>query len=130
MVEKISAILCLCILASVMCRLIGKYNKEQEIMLAAAVCTVILCFVLLYISPVLGFIEELCRLCSVDEKYTLILFKSLGICYITRFACDICKDCGETAVASVAEVSGKTALLVISLPLLEDLVDFVQRLGI
>lgn len=130
MVEKIAAILSLCILASVMCKLIGRYNKEQELMLAASVCTVILSFVLLHMSPVMSFIEKLCLLCSVNEQYTVILFKSLGICYITRFACDICKDCGENAIATVAEVSGKISLLIISLPLLEDLVDFIGRLDV
>lgn len=130
MVDKIMLIVLLCVISSVMCRLIEKYNKEQSLMLAIAVCTVILGFVLLRLSPVLSLIEDLCTMCSVEEKYALIIFKSLGICYITQFACDICRDCNENAIATAAEISGKSALMIISLPLIEELVDFVKKLTV
>lgn len=130
MVEKITAMLALCIIGAVMCRLISKYSREQSLMLSAAVCCIILTFVVLHLSPVTGFIDRMCDMCSLDEKYTVILFKSIGICYITQFACDICKDCGENAISTAAEISGKAAILIISLPLVEDLLGYIQRLDL
>lgn len=116
-----------CVVSSVFCRLLGRYNREQAFMLSAVTCTMIIGFVLLRLTPVFSFIEELCSICSVSEKYMLILFKSAGICYITQFTCDICSDCGEKAVSTAAEIAGKAALMIISLPLLEEVVSIVQK---
>ena len=127
MVERIGTITLLCIIASVMCRLIGKYNKEQAFMLSAAVCAIILSFAAVRLTPVFEFINTLCNSCGVNEKYMMILFKTAGICYITQFACDICRDCGESAISTAAEISGRAALLIVSLPLLEDIVSVVQK---
>lgn len=127
MVERTGTIMALCIIASVMCRMIGKYNREQAFMLSVAVCAVILSFIALRLTPVFEFINTLCASCGVSEKYLMILFKTAGICYITQFACDICKDCGESAVSTAAEISGRAALLTVSLPLLEDIVSVVQK---
>lgn len=127
MVDKICTIMGVCIISSVFCRLLGKYNKEQAFMLSAVTCTVILGFILLRMTPVFSFINNLCAVCSIDEKYIMILFKSAGICYLTQFTCDICHDCGEGAVAAAAEISGKAALMIISLPLLEEIVSLVQK---
>ena len=118
----------LCIVAAVMCRLIGNYNKEQSIMLAVIACTVIMGFVVINVSPVLSFISDMYLMCGLDQKYSSIIFKSIGISYITKFACDICKDCGENGLSTAVEISGKTALMILSLPLLEDLADFIKKL--
>ena len=47
-----------------------------------------------------------------------MLFKALGICYLTQFAADSCRDAGESALAVKAEIAGRIAVLLISLPLL------------
>ena len=65
---------------------------------------------------------------GADEEYLTVLFKALGICYITQFACDICKDSGENALATQAELAGKISLMVIALPLFESLADIVAKL--
>lgn len=127
MVERIWNVMGVCLISSVLCRLLGKYNKEQAFILSAVTCTVILGFVLLRLTPVFSFIDRLCSICSVNEKYVMILFKSAGICYITQFTCDICRDCGENAVSAAAEITGKAALMIISLPLLEEIVSLVQK---
>ncbi len=129
MVEKIMMIVSLCVIASVMCRLIGNYNKEQSVMLAVVVCTMIMGFVVINISPVLDFIDEMYLLCGLDERYSVVIFKSIGICYVTRFACDICKDCGENAISTVVEIAGKSALMILSLPLLEELAGFLKTIS-
>lgn len=130
MVENVMLIASLCIIAAVMCRLIGNYNKEQAIMLAVIACTSVMGFVVINISPVLSFISEMYLMCGLDEKYSSVIFKSVGISYVTKFACDICKDCGENALSTAVEISGKAALMIISLPLLEELADFIKKLSV
>lgn len=130
MVDKIMLIAALCITGAILCRVTEKYNKEQAVMLAAIICIIITGYVLLHISPALVLINDMCSSCGIEERFSVIIFKSLGICYITQFACDICHDCGENALASAAEISGKTSLLILSIPLLEELSDFIGKLTI
>lgn len=52
-------------------------------------------------------------------EYGLILFKALGICLITQLASDACRDAGEAALASKADLAGKVTLLVLALPLFQ-----------
>lgn len=99
-------------------------------MLAVIACTSVMGFVVISISPVLSFISEMYLMCGLDEKYSSVIFKSVGISYVTKFACDICKDCGENALSTAVEISGKAALMIISLPLLEELADFIKKLSV
>ena len=71
-------------------------------------------------------LDEIIGRSNIDSEYITILFKALGICYITQFSADICRDCNETAIASAAEILGKIQLIVLALPLFEQLIDVIM----
>lgn len=50
--------------------------------------------------------------------YFTTALKALGISYITAFAADICRDFGLSALAQTAEIVGKIAIFVLSIPLM------------
>ncbi len=84
--------------------------------------------VLIYISPIAETVRNIFSRAGADKEYLTILFKAMGICYITQFACDICKDSGENALASHAELAGKISLMLLALPLFDTLADLVDGL--
>lgn len=129
MVENLVTISVLCIVSSVMCRLVGKYSREQAAMLSAGACALLLGYVLVRMYPALEMTRDLYERCGISDDHLLVLFKSLGVCYISRFACDICKDCGETALASVAETAGRCAVLLLAVPLFCELSETVGKLA-
>ena len=47
--------------------------------------------------------------------------KTLGICFLTQFAVDSCKDAGESALASKVELAGKVTVVVMALPLFQSI---------
>ncbi len=51
------------------------------------------------------------------NSYLGVVFKCLGICFVTQLGCDICRDSGENALASQLELAGKAAVLISALPL-------------
>ncbi len=55
---------------------------------------------------------------GVDDDYISIVFKTLGICILTQIASDICRDCGESALAAKTELAGKIAILAIAMPMI------------
>ena len=50
-----------------------------------------------------------------------MLIRATGIALIAEFGCQLCKDAGESALASKVELAGKISILVLSLPLFEDI---------
>lgn len=125
---KIVSIAGICITASIMCKLFSDSGKEYALYIKLAAAAAVMSMIIIFVSPIAETIRNIYSRAGADEEYLTILFKALGICYITQFACDICKDSGENALASQAELAGKVSLMIIALPLFESLADIVARL--
>ena len=75
-------------------------------------------------TPIPHIIEEINRLASlsgVKEEYAKILFKAIGICFISQISADICRDAGE-------ELAGKIMIIVLALPLMEEILETAKLL--
>lgn len=57
-------------------------------------------------------------------EYLKIAVKVLGVCYLSQTGSDICRDCGEAALATQVELVGRIAALTVSLPVLKELLEF------
>ena len=55
------------------------------------------------------------------------LSKGIGICIVTELAAETCKDAGESALCSAVLLTGKTALLLLCLPLMESLLTVLRE---
>jgi stage III sporulation protein AD len=124
---EIVTIAALCLIVTVIIKLFDD-KKEIALYIKIAAAGLILGGVVLYVSPVADTINTIFDKAGASDTYINILFKALGICYITQFASDICKDSGEGALATQIEIAGKITLLLLSLPLFEALTDLVTVL--
>lgn len=114
------------IVAAVICVLLRQYKPEYRLFVSLAAGIVILICAIGYVAPVIDEIKVLMP--SNTSEFMEILLKALGVCYITQFAGDACRDAGETAIASKLELAGKVTLLVLALPLIKELVVTVNSL--
>ncbi len=118
----------ICVISSILCSLFGNFGREYAVYIKLAAAVALLSVVIIYISPVTETIYMLYEKSNADEEYLTVLFKALGICYITQFASDICRDCGENTLAVQAELAGKIALMLLALPLFETLAGIITNL--
>lgn len=125
---KIISIAGLCIVAAVLCKLFSTEGKEYALYIKLAAAAAVMSSVIIFISPIAETIRSIYEKAGADREYLSILFKALGICYITQFACDICKDSGENALAAHAELAGKVSLMMLALPLFSALADIIDGL--
>lgn len=65
---------------------------------------------------------------SSFPQYFSVALKGVGIGYITDFASDMAKDSGQSALSSKIVFAGKTAILILALPLVKDLLDIAVKL--
>ncbi|MDO4944112.1 MAG: SpoIIIAC/SpoIIIAD family protein [Ruminococcus sp.] len=117
-----------CIISAVVCKILESTGREIKTVIILAAACVLLITTADALTDISAQIKNLFDQAELDEQYVKILFKGLGICYITKLTCDFCRDCGENALAGQAELAGKIALLVISLPLFSALIEIVKTL--
>lgn len=116
---QLIAVAGLCIVAAVLCRVYDGGAMEYGVLLKTAAVLAVLGAVASASMPIFSKIQELYAKTGGDSEYPAIMLKSVGICYLTRLAADICRDSGESALASSAEAAGKISLLVLALPLFD-----------
>lgn len=90
----------------------------------------LLLFGTLILSAVTPLIELIRSLSETNgsSEFAEILFKALGIAVLTQFASQICRECGETGIASGVELIGTVELLLLSLPFINQILTTVQEL--
>ena len=65
---------------------------------------------------------------ALPEGTWAILLKALGLAFLTELTAGICRDSGETGLASWVEMAGKIEILLLSLPLVENVLSAVSGL--
>lgn len=116
--------------AGVMLALQFKSTKpEISLYLGFAVCVVIFSFSVNGMVKILSEIEGLQKYLSGSSPYFALLFKAVGITYISEFCASVCKDAGYGAVASQVEIFGKLSVLFMGMPVLAVVVENISALA-
>lgn len=101
--------------------ILKKYAKEYSLAVNIFVGFAVIAYLISNFVPVFNEIKNFMNLAKIPGKYSSVLFKSLGICFVTQFASDSCKDAGEISLASKVETVGKFAIVSIALPLFDEI---------
>ena len=116
------------ICAAVIAAMLRRYHQEYAILVSIAAGAVILFSVFFSISPAIRQISTLLSSAGLSSEYALILFKTIGICFLAQFASDACRDAGENALASNVELAGKLTIIALALPLFEKIAQTAKGL--
>ena len=118
MSEELTKILGLCLVASVITVVLKGRNAEYSLLVSVAAGAVIGLMILKNIAPVLQTFKNAISSYGVKTEYFKVALKSVGIGYITSFIADSCRDCGQSSMALKAELAGKCAIFILSVPLI------------
>lgn len=86
--------------------------------------------IILYMSfdtlkTIIEFIKNVTK--NVDTTYIKVLLKMTGIAILTEYAVSLCKDSGESAIASKIDFGGKIALISISIPVISSTLEALTK---
>ncbi|MBQ7756531.1 MAG: hypothetical protein IJX42_00245 [Oscillospiraceae bacterium] len=118
----------LCVIASVLCKVLEKNTKEISVILSVITVALILVSLISKLTEINTVIEELFIKADINEQYGNVIMKSAGICYITHIGAQCCRDCSENGLASVVELAGKITVLSLSLPVIKNLITIIEGL--
>ena len=103
-------------------------NSEIALLMTAACAAMILISVLGSAASVIETVKSIVAASNISTGYIAILLKVIGICLITEFAADTCRDAGSSALASHITLAGKLFVTLTSLPLYADILNMVSSL--
>ena len=105
------------------------YKPKWAPFLRMAVTVVTLGLTVGLVSAVLTYITDLATAtgASEGEGWSLLL-KALGVAFLTETAASVCRDSGETGLATWVETAGKLEILLLSFPLIRTVLDTVTEL--
>lgn len=92
-------------------------GSQLHIVLGLAVSVVIIFYITARLSVIISQVEYIRQYVSFGSEYIGIIFKVVGITYVTQFAADICRDSGNSAIAGQIELFCKVTVAAISMPL-------------
>ncbi|MDR3178457.1 MAG: stage III sporulation protein AD [Oscillospiraceae bacterium] len=122
------ALFLLAIICSMICVMLKEHNPEYSFILSLAAGTFMILSVFSKASSIFVHLKNLLFAANLSSDYGSVLFKCLGICFISQFSSDSCKDAGQTSLASKVELVGKILVVVTSLPIFEKVVETAEKL--
>ena len=117
------------IVGAVLAVLLAQYRKEYAVMVSIAAGAVILMAAARSGYGLTGEMERYIEKAGIDGAKLETLFKCLGICIVTQFAADTCRDSGQSAIASKVELAGKVAVAAAALPLFRELLGLALQMA-
>ncbi|MBO5715140.1 MAG: hypothetical protein J6S23_01950 [Clostridia bacterium] len=115
------------IASAILCVLIK--NARNEFLLPSRLSAVIIIFsfVIILITPIFNFLKN--NLGGVlPLEHMKILAKALGIAYMTHISSELCRECGESNIAFGIESAGKIEIIILSLPLINQIIEISREM--
>lgn len=103
-------------------------GKEFSVLLTLGACVMGFAVFGTLLSPVMDFMQRLKSMTDLDDTLLQILLKAMGICIISEMASMVCNDAGNAALAKVLQILSTAAILWVSVPLLEKMLDMILKI--
>jgi stage III sporulation protein AD len=116
------------LIASILAVILKEQKPEISLQISVVTGLIIFIFIVGKLSSVMEILNFIARKTNVDFTYITIIFKVLGIAYVSEFGAQVCRDAGEGAIASKIELAGKILIMVLAIPILIALFNLIVRL--
>ncbi len=116
-------ILAIIVISAVLAFVLKGNGIEFSFVLVLAAVAITLTMILENIYPQIDKMRQIFQKSGNIASYFTVAVKALGIAYITGFAADVCRDFGQSALASKAELAGKCSIFILCVPLISAVLD-------
>lgn len=122
-IVKIAAV---CLVAAILAKVIQPTNRDLAAVLSISAVIFSAFFAVDGISEVFSGVSSILGGAGIDKSFVALSFRALGICYVCELSSSCCRDCGETALASALDISGRVTISLLCLPLLNEFIEVVK----
>jgi len=109
--------------------IIKQYKPEFTLYISLVASILILFLLLDKVSGIVNLLTTLAnKMNGTSQEFLKILIKITGIAFLTEFAVNICKDSGESAIASKVDLGGKVIIITMSIPIISSMLETVLKI--
>ena len=116
------------LVAVVLCSALARSGKDINQLLSLAACCMILLTAIGYLKPVIDLVHTLGAMTALDDRWIGLVLKTVGIGLLSQIAGLICADAGNSALAKGVEILAAAAVLWLSIPMIQALLELVQEM--
>lgn len=117
------------VVTAVLALMLRSQSPHSAMLLSVAAGAVIILSLLKNIPATLGGVSDLMTEAGIDGGDLAILFKVMGICFVTEFTCDCVTEAGLLSLSTNISFAGKILVLLTSLPLFDHIIDVIRELS-
>ncbi len=108
--------------------ILKQYKPDFAIYISILAGALILLFVMDKLSSVVNLLSSIQNKANMNNQFLVILLKITGIAFLTEYATSICKDAGESAIATKIDLGGKVLIIAISIPIIQALLELIIKI--
>ena len=101
-------------------------RQEYGALIGIGVSLLIFARVSAYLGQMKDALSSFSRAFDENGEYLGILFKVVGITWLSEFSSGLCRDAGYQSIASQVELFGKTAVLLAGMPVILSLIETIS----
>lgn len=126
--EDIIKIIAVGLIAVIIVIIIKQYKPEFTIYVSLITGAIILYMIFGKLQGIINLLQSISNKAGVNSQFLSLLLKITGIAFLAEFAINICKDAGESAIASKIEIGSKVIIVSMSIPIISSLLDVILKL--
>ncbi|CDF58215.1 stage III sporulation protein AD [Thermobrachium celere] len=125
---EIAQIVLMALVVAIILTLLSQEKKEIAVQVSILFGIVIFFMMFTKFTAVIQAMQQLAIKANIDYTYINIVLKIIAISYIASFGIEICKDIGQSSLASKIEFAGKILILILAIPIIMAVMEMVLKL--
>ena len=128
LMEILIRVALLCLTGAILALVVRQGSAVMELLLALCVTVTVTLFLLRSAAELFDFFRELGERSGVSPGLLTPLYKTVGIALVVRTGGALCRDAGQSALASAIDTAGTVCALLTALPLLREIMNMLLKL--
>ena len=117
------------IVISILILLLKSFKSDLAPVLAVVGSVVLLGAVLVMVSGAAEAVKDLFQSSELESEHIRNILKIIGAAYVVDFSASLCRDMGDTSMASKIELAGRVFIVILAVPWAQTLISAVKSLG-
>ncbi len=126
--DEIIKIIAIGLISLVIIIILKQYKPEFTIYISIIAGLLLIYLVINRLEGIISLLKAISNKSGINNQFLELLLKITGIAFLTEFAINICKDAGETAIASKIEIGCKVVIVSMSIPIFSNLLEIITKL--
>ena len=126
--ENIIKIIAIGFIAIITIIIIKQYRPEFAIYISIIAGIFMLYIAMDKLNGIVSLLQSISEKAGINHVFLEILLKITGIAFLSEFAINICKDTGDSAIASKVELGSKIIIISMSIPIISSLMELILNI--